>query len=556
MGTSRLVGRFRPFIPVLLLAMLLLGGCSRWLPTLPSPAVSPFPTSATQEWTATAFHPVTSTPTPAVISLWIAPSVPDDLRLAIKGQVESGAGRVQLVAERTAALVRFEPEADQPLTNWIYALVARFPSTLDGMTLGELGMHWHGGSQDAGSFYLAPDTLAAIRTRLGEPDGSIVHAVPPNTLLTLGWTSSRMLSIVPFEELEPRWKVLTIDGWSPIQKTEPGEGYPLQVSFGLSGEPALRREVAAALDLPVTNRDLDHMTVVLMTGVTALTRATAWQMERNGINYPAEKIRDWLLEPDLTHISNEVSFTPYCPFPDPSQEGLHFCSDPKYISLLEWIDVDLIELTGNHGNDYGKEAFRETLQLYDQEGWYTFGGGENLVDSMQPVLLEHHGNKLAFIGCNLPGPNYAFAGNLTPGAAPCDDQIFDTVAELRDQGFLTIFTYQWAENTAVTTQQRAGFRRAVDAGAVIVSGSQAHQPMGMEFYHGGFIHYGLGNLFFDQMQTLPTRQEFLDRHVFYDGRYISTELLTAMLENYAQPRPMTEGERSGFLQEMFQASGW
>ena len=108
----------------------------------------------------------------------------------------------------------------------------------------------------------------------------------------------------------------------------------------------------------------------------------------------------------------------------------------------------------------------------------------------------------------------------------------------------------------ITAQQRAGFRRAIDAGAVVVSGSQAHQPMGMEFYHGGFIHYGLGNLFFDQMQTLATRQEFLDRHVFYDGRYLSTELLTAMLENYAQPRPMTEGERARFLQDMFQASGW
>ena len=61
----------------------------------------------------------------------------------------------------------------------------------------------------------------------------------------------------------------------------------------------------------------------------------------------------------------------------------------------------------------------------------------------------------------------------------------------------------------------------VDAGATIVSGSQAHHPMVMEFYGGSFIHYGLGNLFFDQMynETYPilqgTRKEFIDRHVFY-----------------------------------------
>jgi poly-gamma-glutamate synthesis protein (capsule biosynthesis protein) len=53
-----------------------------------------------------------------------------------------------------------------------------------------------------------------------------------------------------------------------------------------------------------------------------------------------------------------------------------------------------------------------------------------------------------------------------------------------------------------------------------------------------------------------TRREFIDRHVFYDGKYISTELLTAMLEDYARPRPMTEAERVEFLRYLFAASGW
>ena len=72
------------------------------------------------------------------------------------------------------------------------------------------------------------------------------------------------------------------------------------------------------------------------------------------------------------------------------------------------------------------------------------------------------------------------------------------------------------------------------------------------------IHYGLGNLFFDQMDypVVGTRREFLDRHVFYKGKHISTELMTAMLENYARPRPMTIDERQTFLQDIFTASGW
>jgi poly-gamma-glutamate synthesis protein (capsule biosynthesis protein) len=103
-----------------------------------------------------------------------------------------------------------------------------------------------------------------------------------------------------------------------------------------------------------------------------------------------------------------------------------------------------------------------------------------------------------------------------------------------------------------------------EAGAVIVNGSQAHRPKAMTFEHGTFIDYGLGNLFFDQMGIvdnygdliIQTRWEVIQRHTFYDGRHLNTELLTAMLEDYAQPRPMTERERLVFLEELFTASGW
>lgn len=119
-----------------------------------------------------------------------------------------------------------------------------------------------------------------------------------------------------------------------------------------------------------------------------------------------------------------------------------------------------------------------------------------------------------------------------------------------------MITFQWAEGSIVLPAQRVAFRDVVDSGAVIVSGSQAHQSLGMEFYGSAFIHYGLGNLFFDQMQSLSMRQELIDRHVFYNGKHISTELLTAILEDYAQPRPMTPSERASFLSDIFKISGW
>jgi hypothetical protein len=78
------------------------------------------------------------------------------------------------------------------------------------------------------------------------------------------------------------------------------------------------------------------------------------------------------------------------------------------------------------------------------------------------------------------------------------------------------------------------------------------------------VHYGLGNLFFDQMShEMPdgtliydTRNVFVDRHIFYGGRFMGTELLTYVIENYARPRPMNETERTKFLEHIFNAAGW
>ncbi len=65
-----------------------------------------------------------------------------------------------------------------------------------------------------------------------------------------------------------------------------------------------------------------------------------------------------------------------------------------------------------------------------------------------------------------------------------------------------------------------------DAGAVIVSGSQAHMPADMEFDGTSLVHYGLGNLFFDQMSHLMP-----DGSVIYDTRNVFIDRISFMMAN-------------------------
>jgi poly-gamma-glutamate synthesis protein (capsule biosynthesis protein) len=106
-----------------------------------------------------------------------------------------------------------------------------------------------------------------------------------------------------------------------------------------------------------------------MTGVTAMSRDFAVAMDTNGVLFPAEKIKDWFATSDIVHISNEVSFWKDCP-PQPTVNRSVFCSDPKYWELLTSIGTNVIELTGNHLNDYGWEPLSYTLGIYERRRSY------------------------------------------------------------------------------------------------------------------------------------------------------------------------------------------
>jgi poly-gamma-glutamate synthesis protein (capsule biosynthesis protein) len=399
-------------------------------------------------------------------------------------------------------------------------------------------------------------TLMAISAILGPPASGNIFIGASDSLINSTWENQPSWAIIPFEDIEPRWKVISVDGNSPISKEFDLNNYPLKVYFSF-----LESDSPPVVKLPESNRDPGKLTTLIMTGVTALVRATAGKMELYGVLYPGKDIRYWLLSADLTHISNEIPFSDECPFPDPNQKSLIFCSDPKYIALLEDVGTDIVELTGNHFQDWGSAATLSTLELYNQREWVYFGGGADLVDARSSKIIIHNGNKLAFIGCNPAGPQNAWATNDQPGAAPCDyDWMSAEIGRLVSEGYLPIVTFQYVESYSVhpLPDQVEAFRSMVAAGAVIISGSQAHLPQTMEFFNESFIHYGLGNLFFDQMDypVVGTRREFIDRHIFYAGKYLGTELLTALLEDYSRPRPMTFEERTAFLQEMFVASGW
>jgi hypothetical protein len=351
------------------------------------------------------------------------------------------------------------------------------------------------------------------------------------------------LGISDLRGLRPCFKVLSIDKILPWGKI--GDDYALE----------------DAGDYPFTMNgaeewDPDSHVTIAQTGVTAMTRAFMPAVDKSGdLLSPVRHTKAITSRADIATTSNEVSFLEPCTWP--LKDRMLFCSPIRYLKILAESGFDVIELTGNHNNDFGSVHNAESIDLLDRAGMKHFGGGKNRDDAEKVLYFTVKGTTVAFVGFNELGPEYAFATNKKAGAARLSKELFTRlVREAVSKASVVFVTVQWSneDNPVPQEIQKRYFRLAADLGATIIVSSSAHRPMGLEFYKGRFISYGLGNFLFDQMQSLNHRRGLIARHHIYKGKHITTELIPYLIYDYSQPRLLHGKEAWELFEEVFRYS--
>jgi hypothetical protein len=545
-----------PIIIVFIIQIIFITSCL----SSPETAMVPSPTFSTTTQTLTT--PTSSyTNTSPPYSFWIDPSLPSSILDKISPQ-----SNFIITSDKSDAQITLSPSGEVTIGNWYYLAVVPFFSLRDSIQSNELLSLWQNGDSKGKSIFLSPETDQYFSSLWEGSDSYSAVVTDPDQLQAALWQNSESIAIIPFEDLNPKWKVLSIDGIDPLSPEFSPDTYPLTIPLMLNLKEGLNP--SGEYLQPLTNFDRSRLTSIALTGVTALVRDTASIMEDKGILYPSLDIGTLLSNVDITHISNEVPFAEDCPSPDSDQISLYFCSKDDYIQLLEAVGTDIVELSGDHFGDWGPEAMLHSLDLYHQRNWLTYGGGENLQAGLDPVFIEHNGNRFAFIGCNGKVHDmYATASETNPGASRCDfEWMMEKIKTLSELDYLVIASMQHEEvdSFQAIAIQQYDFRRLADSGAVIVSGSQAHHPQAVEFYNSSFIHYGLGNLFFDQWylahynpsEHINKDKSFIDIHYFYDGSYVNSRLVPLQFIDNARPRLMTPDEKTDFLDLVFSSSVW
>lgn len=364
-------------------------------------------------------------------------------------------------------------------------------------------------------------------------------------------------TLIPVSELDFTKKLLSLNNKYYLDEFNTGAVYRI-ISFDSEKftdeiKPLITDMVKK--DFPTKDTTLTFA----QTGVTALSRGMNAKLKAVGgdATYFADQIGPYLSSFDITHTSNESSFTDYA-----TSENI--CSDKRFIDTLTAIGLDVVELTGNHNQDCGNQAALDTIDTYTEKGIKMVGGGKNATEAKVPLQLDQKGTNITMLAFNQS------TGGATTGSSPGANQYHEDVAveQIKDakaRGNLVIVDIQYYECSAYAStyedpicdaanssagDQIGFFRHLIDLGADIVVGTSAHQAQTFELYGNGVIYYGLGNLFFDQIWWPGTTRSLVLSHYFNNGKLLQTKLVGTVYDKNMQTRILDEDTMKWWVERL------
>ena len=294
-------------------------------------------------------------------------------------------------------------------------------------------------------------------------------------------------------------------------------------------------------------------------------------------------VGDYLASADLTLGSVDGSIQdiaePLGCFPH-----VNLSSPPQVIEALTLSGFDGVTVATNHVFDCGAEpcgarALLRTIELLREAGIAVVGGGANLEEALAPAILTARGVAFGVLGFDDVAAYALEAGADRPGTAPLDDDyaeenaagepaFFRPAAELGLERFRARIAALAGEADVVIVQVQTGtedthdpsprsvkaLRAAVDAGATLAVGNQAHHVQAVEPAAEAFIAYALGNFIYDQTRLRGHTQGYLLEAAFWGARLANLRFVPYVIEDLYRPAFAEGAVRAQILSDVFEAS--
>lgn len=241
-------------------------------------------------------------------------------------------------------------------------------------------------------------------------------------------------------------------------------------------------------------------TTLLFAGDVLISSRIQNYYEAEGIErIVSEELLQEMKSADILMLNNEFPFSNRgTPMED---KQFTFQCEPKYVSVLQELGVDIVSLANNHTLDYGREALSDTFTTLDKAGILYAGAGETRERAEEIQVIEANGKKFGFVAASRVIPVTSWdVRNQTPGmfTAYDDTRLVEVVAEAEKEcDYVTVFLHWGIEYKEYPEEyQRTIAKNCFAAGADLVIGAHTHCLQGIEFMDGKPVYYSLGNYIF------------------------------------------------------------
>jgi hypothetical protein len=237
------------------------------------------------------------------------------------------------------------------------------------------------------------------------------------------------LGVVPWSEVDPRVRALSVGGQALLGADGPDRDYPLAPEGAVWPEERVRT-VAVGGDIWL-DRGMPHAVYELGLGesfpldggLAAVTwrRPVESEFSENGVihDFRAERrgeggaVREYLNGADLTLANLEcpvLADATYHP------EGTVFEGDLDLLPVLQDAGIDGVTLGNNHILDADYAGLEETLGHLDEAGIGHAGAGMDLASAREPMVFDLDGVKVGVLSYQgVPGYEWSWARKDTPG---------------------------------------------------------------------------------------------------------------------------------------------
>ena len=288
-------------------------------------------------------------------------------------------------------------------------------------------------------------------------------------------------------------------------------------------------------------------TTMIVTGDIIPARQTNYKMVSMGdFRWPFLATSDYLHTGDIEFINLEAPLFTSC---KPTNSGMSFCGDPRFIDGLAYAGASVANLSNNHLTNFGATGTDSTVKLLTDHGIQPAGIG----------LVAH---------VTVRGVRFAFLGFNGVGVAVNQVELKREIDLARPTADVLVVQFHWGREYVLTPQSTGDAiapdnprdigHLAIDDGADLVIGNHPHAVQGVEIYKGHLITYAHGNFVFDQMWTPDPGQEdprngVVGKYTFVDGKLAAVEYRPTRIYDYGQPRFLT-GPYADYVMSLMRTS--